>query len=150
MNNTGEPTQRARRKRDYNWGKLILDLRLKKGLTRSSLITRCHRKMSEMNPDYEDKDVPNEAWLARVERGEGVTFTRQNIELLCAALDATPRQLWEILFAAELNVFGGPNSEATPESKALSFAYLTLMSSPYVRRAVRKYLRDHQDPIESE
>ena len=150
MSKKGEHTQREQEKQVLEWGELILSLRTQKHLTRSALISRCCKRMSEIDPEYDDKDVPNEAWLARVERNESVTATRQKIELLCAALCATPRQRWEILIAAGLNVFTEPDGEATPESRLLSFAYLTLLSSVQVRRAVRRFLRDHQDTVNTE
>src|SRR6266545_570244 len=93
------------RKRKQELGELILKLRTEKDLSRGDLIGLCHKRKSELNPDYDYNEVPNETWLARLERGEGAIYTLQQIDLLIAALDATSRQRVETLLVAELPIF---------------------------------------------
>lgn len=137
-------------KKKKELGKLIQRLRTKKGLSRSELISRCHKAKFRTEDDYNPDEVPNEPWLTRLERGTGAAYTLQQINLLLLVLDPSPQQRIELLLVAELPLTSEPEGEVTPEGCLLSVAYSHLMSSQFVKRAVCKYIQSISDQEISE
>jgi hypothetical protein len=138
------------KKKKEELGKLILQLRTAKEWSRGDVIGLCHKKRSESEPNYNYDEVPNETWFARLERGEGATYSLREIELLLAVLKPTPKQRVEILLVAELPLSAEPDGEVTPEGCLLSMAYSKLMGSRYVKKAVHKYVQNLSDQEISE
>lgn len=94
------------------WGDLIRHLREERGWTRAELLARYQKKLELINPNYEFSEVPSDAWLARVERGESVRVERQGIDVLCDALECNASERIEVLTRADRNILNDPSIEA--------------------------------------
>lgn len=129
------------------WGKLIRQWRDDKGWARGELIARYQKKLEAINASYEFSEIPSESWLARVENGRSVTVSRQQIVVLCEALECTQNQLMTIMLYADRNVFADPDGEVTTEGEVLALTTAKLMRNDVARRVIQQRLQNR--PIET-
>ncbi|MBK9945556.1 MAG: helix-turn-helix domain-containing protein [Kouleothrix sp.] len=142
----------SRPKKARDWGALIRTMREKRQWKRRELIARYQQRLEERNPNYDLSEIPSETWLGRVETGQSATVTRQNIVLLCEALECTQKEQVDVLLAADRNIFANPDGEMSKMDEFLARAYKQLSHNSGARRTVSSKLQDYnsKDDIEGE
>lgn len=126
------------------WGELIRELRECRGWSRAELLARYQKKLEGLNPDYQFSEIPSDSWLARVERGESVTVSRQNILVICDALECTQSEKVTIMLGADRNIFADPNGEMTLEGEVLAHAMGRLLSNAGSLHMIHSRLQGRQ------
>jgi transcriptional regulator with XRE-family HTH domain len=143
-----ELRQKSPRMRSQRWGQIIRKLREKKEWSRTVLLGRYMQRLEARKGEaFNHHDVPLESWLSRAENGRNVTTTRENIEVLCEALECSPEQRWEILDAAGLNPFADTNGEMTDEDKFFQRTLTLLSDSRRARRVLEHYALKHENAL---
>jgi transcriptional regulator with XRE-family HTH domain len=139
-----QPADQQQKSKVQEWGELIRERREKQGWTRSELLARYQNKLGQVNPDYEFSEIPSEAWLARIERGESDNVSRLEIDLLCEALELSVSEHVDVLLRADRNIFAGPNGKTTDEGQFLAYTMSRITKKSKVQKAIRDRLGERR------
>lgn len=140
--------QKSRRSRGQRWGPIVRKLRDGKDWSRTVLLGMYLQKLVARKGDaFDHHEVPLESWLSRAENGRNVNVTRENIEVLCEALDCSPEQRWEILMAAGMNIFADVDGNMSDEDKFFQRALTSLSNSRRARRVIEHYALKHEEAL---
>lgn len=134
------------------WGTLIRQMREARGWKRRELIARYQQRLEEQNPNYDLSEIPSETWLGRVENGKSATVTRQNIVLLCEALECSQQDQVNVLLAADRNIFASPEGEMSQMDEFFARTYKQIAHNPKALQTIAHKMQNYSnaDELDSE
>lgn len=97
-------------------GNKLAGLRLKRSLSRSRLIDKVYALLS---PDDPLRRAITDSSLREIEEGNRVNTSRAMLETLCLALECTASERFDVMLAADKNVFAEPNGEVPNAAETL-------------------------------
>jgi transcriptional regulator with XRE-family HTH domain len=129
-------------KRHQLLGDKIAALRSQRRLSRAKLVSKA---LGLLTPDDQLRGFISESSLREIEEGNRAYLSRQLLELICAALECSASERFDVLLAADRNVFAerdGNTSE--PLLAVLRALQLLLETDPVVKTQI-EVLLDQRD-----
>lgn len=135
----------ARLKKNVHWGIFIRRMREARSWKRRELIARYQQRLEDQNPNHDLSEVPSETWLGRVENGKSATVTRQNIVLLCEALECTQQEQVDVLLAADRNIFANPEGEMSQMDEFFARTFKQIAHNPKALQTISFQMQEYNN-----